>query len=396
MVLGFLWLTKTAAQVGINTTDPKAQLDIHTADPGTPGPADGILIPRLDNFPATNPGADQNGMLIFLTSQKGEFAPGFYWWNSSAGKWEGMSGKASSDFYKVGTTAPASNQQEPIFRSGNVNIGGESEIVKLKVVITPTEDFKTKTGLEVENGSGSPTNVTYGILSNNKSITADKKYGIKNSVSASGTGIHYGIFNEVNQNTNEEIYGIWNDVGKTFGATKNHYGIYNVIGTVQGTGFVYGIYSKALGNDPKKLFAGYFEGRVGIGSPGNDYFLPATRGSLDQVLMIDAAGNVNWKYPNFKTYSSTTSSTGAYAIPDDTYTLRINNQVSSIIIPDATANKGRLLYLINWPGNSKKTLEFLNNNDLFDVTTNSTVTEINPGTKYLIQSAGNRWILLDK
>ncbi|NJW55791.1 hypothetical protein HC175_23025, partial [Salinimicrobium sp. CDJ15-91] len=98
-------------------------------------------------------------------------------------------------------------------------------------------------------------------------------------------------------------------------------------------------------------------------------------------------GNVNWKYPNFKTYSSTTSSTGAYAIPDDTYTLRINNQVSSIIIPDATANKGRLLYLINWPGNSKKTLEFLNNNDLFDVTTNSTVTEINPGTKYLIQSA---------
>ncbi|NJW55624.1 hypothetical protein HC175_22170, partial [Salinimicrobium sp. CDJ15-91] len=107
----------------------------------TPGPADGILIPRLNNFPATNPGADQNGMLIFLTSQKGEFSPGFYWWNSSAGKWEGMSGKASSDFYKVGTTAPASNQQEPIFRSGNVNIGGESEIVKLKVVITPTEDF---------------------------------------------------------------------------------------------------------------------------------------------------------------------------------------------------------------------------------------------------------------
>lgn len=396
LVLGFLWLTETAAQVGINTTDPKAQLDIHTSDPATPGPADGILIPRLDKFPATNPGTDQNGMLIFLTSQKGEFSPGFYWWNSSEGKWEGMSGKASSDFYKVGTTGPAANPNEAVFRKGNVNIGGSSQNVKLKVMIDATEEPTTRTGLEVENASSTPTNVTYGIVSNNKSLTADKKYGIKNSVSADGIGIHYGIFNEVNQNTNEEIYGIWNDVGKTFGATKNHYGIYNVIGTIQGTGFVYGIYSKALGNDPKKLFAGYFEGRVGIGSPGTDYILPATRGSLDQVLVTDAGGIVSWKYPNFKTYSSTTSSTGAYAIPDDTYTLRINNQVSSIIIPDAATNKGRILYLINWPGNSYKNFDFLGSNDLFDITTNSTVTGIAAGQKYLIQSAGNRWILLDK
>lgn len=396
LVLGFFWLSETAAQVGINTTDPKAQLDINIENAASPGPTDGILIPRIDNFPATNPSADQNGMLIFLTSQKGNFSPGFYWWNSASGSWEGLSGKATSDFYKVGTTAPAASPEEAVFRKGNVNIGGTSQNVKLKVMIDGTEDHSTRTALEVENASSAAKNVTYGILNTNKTATADKKYGIKNTVSADGIGIHYGIHNEVNQNTNEEIYGIYNDVGKTFGATKNHYGIYNEIGTVQGTGFVYGIYSTAFGNDPRKVYAGYFAGRVGIGTTGNDYVLPATRGSLDQVLMTDAAGIVSWRYPYFKTYSSTTSSTGTYAITDDTYTLRINNQVSSILIPDAATNKGRLIYLINWPGNSQKNLAFTGSNDLFDITTNATVSTIAPGQKYLIQSAGNRWILLDK
>lgn len=389
-------LTGTYAQVGINTTDPKAQLDISIDNPGTPGPTDGILIPRISKFPLENPSVDQHGMMIFLTSQNNDFSPGFYWWDSASGKWEGLGGKAASDFYKVGTTVPAGNPEDMIFRKGNVSIGGSSQNVKLKVMIDGQENHTTRTGLEVENASSTAKNVTYGIVSSNNTATADKKYGIKNSVSAAGTGIHYGIFNEVNQNTNEEIYGIYNDVGKTFGATKNHYGIYNEIGTVQGTGFVYGIYSTAFGNDPRKVFAGYFAGRVGIGTTGNDYVFPATRGTADQVLVTDATGNVSWKHPNFQTYSSTTSATGSFAIADDTYTLRINNQVSSIVIPDAATNKGRILYLINWPGNSSKTFEFLNNNDLFDITTNSTVSAIDPGQKFMIQSAGNRWILLDK
>lgn len=384
------------AQVGINTTDPKAQLDINIENSVSPGPTDGILIPRISNFPTTNPGAQQHGMMVFLTSQKEGFSPGFYWWNSALGKWEGMTGKATSDFYKIGTTSPAASPDEAVFRKGNVSIGGSSQNVKLKVMIDALEDHTNRTPLEVENASSTTKNVTYGILSSNNTATADKKYGIKNSVSANGIGIHYGIFNEVNQNTNEEIYGIWNDVGKTFGSTKNHYGIYNEIGTTQGTGFVYGIYSTAFGSDPKKVYAGYFAGRVGIGTTGNDYVLPEVRGLQDQVLMSDATGNVSWKYPNLGTYSSTTSATGSFVIPEETYTLRINNQVSSVIIPDAALNKGRLIYLINWPGNSKKTLEFLGTNDLFDITTNSTVAEIDPGQKFLIQSAGNRWILLDK
>ncbi|MGB7841309.1 MAG: hypothetical protein WBL21_00860 [Salinimicrobium sp.] len=392
----FMCFFSAAAQVGINTTDPKAQLDITIENPSAPAATDGILIPRITAFPAPAPTAAQHGMLVFLSQAKSGFPAGFYWWNSSAGNWEGLTGKATADFYKTGTTAPAANPDEAVYRKGNVTIGGTSQNVKLKVMIDGQEDVAIRTPLEVENASPTTKNVTYGILNSNNTATSDKKYGIKNSVSANGIGIHYGIFNEVNQNTNEEIYGIWNDVGKTFGSTKNHYGIYNTIGTIQGTGTVYGIYSSAFGSDPKKVYAGYFAGRVGIGTTGNDYILPEVRGLQDQVLMTDATGIVSWKYPSFGTYSSTTSATGSYIISDDTYTLRINNQVSSVTIPDAATNKGRFLFLINWPGNAYKPFLFLNGNDLFDITTNSTVSGIDPGQKYLIQSAGNRWILLDK
>lgn len=385
------------AQVGINTTDPKAQLEISVEDPAAPGITDGLLIPRISNFPALQPSSDQNGMLVFLTTTRNEYVPGFYFWNATSSKWEAISGKATSDFFKNGTTSPSTNPSDPIYRRGNVSIGGEFQNIKLKVAITTLDDILTRTALEVENASPSPKNVTYGIVSLNKSVTADKKYGIKNTVSGDGTGIHYGILNETNQNTNEEIYGIYNDVGKTFGSTKNHYGIYNKIGTTQGTGFVYGLYSVAYGNDPKKLYAGYFAGRVGIGAtPAEEYILPDVRGSQDQVLVSDGAGMVTWKNPVYKTYSSTTSSTGSYQIADDTYTLRINNQVSSIAIPDAAVHKGRILFLLSWPGNSEKTFDFVNGNDLFDIATNSTVSSIKAGESFMIQSAGNRWILLMK
>ncbi|WP_423818572.1 hypothetical protein V5739_13350 [Salinimicrobium sp. TIG7-5_MAKvit] len=66
-----LFCGKITAQVGINTYEPKAQLDIYTENPNSPEPTDGILIPRISNFPATNPSAQQHGMLVFFSSQKG-------------------------------------------------------------------------------------------------------------------------------------------------------------------------------------------------------------------------------------------------------------------------------------------------------------------------------------
>jgi len=53
------------AQIGIGTTSPNAQLDITASSSSTPANNDGILIPRIAAFPATNPTSSQNGMMVF-------------------------------------------------------------------------------------------------------------------------------------------------------------------------------------------------------------------------------------------------------------------------------------------------------------------------------------------
>ena len=75
------------AQVGIGTTDPKATLDVVASNQATPTNKDGILIPRVDAFPVTNPGADQDAMFLYLTTTSGVSAPGFYYWNNATTTW---------------------------------------------------------------------------------------------------------------------------------------------------------------------------------------------------------------------------------------------------------------------------------------------------------------------
>ncbi|WGK64071.1 hypothetical protein [Croceiramulus getboli] len=78
------------AQVGIATTDPKSTLDIRSSNSASPLATDGILIPRIDAFPAIDPLADQNGMLVFLTTTSGANPPGFYYWDHPTTQWIGI------------------------------------------------------------------------------------------------------------------------------------------------------------------------------------------------------------------------------------------------------------------------------------------------------------------
>ena len=78
IMLFFGYLSATA-QVGIGNTDPKSALDISASNTATPSNTDGILIPRIDNFPSSNPAADQDGMLVFVTGN-GTPTKGFYFW----------------------------------------------------------------------------------------------------------------------------------------------------------------------------------------------------------------------------------------------------------------------------------------------------------------------------
>lgn len=390
------------AQVGIGTTSPKAQLDVVASDNANPHYIDGILIPRIEKFPATHPGAEQNGMLVFLNKDISGFPSGFYYWNNDSGSWKTLGGSTSSgpaDFYKAGTTASAGNVSDPIFREGNIGIGTQQISSKLQIAIPSGKDLNIKKPLEVDNNNSATDNLaTYGIVSDNRSSTNGLKYGLKSNVGGTGTGIHYGFFNETYQNSGtSDIYGIYNRIGRTFGARSNNYGIYNEVGSIQGVGNIYGIYSVAYGDRNANVYAGYFAGRVGIGSTfETDYTLPDSRGLENQVLVTDNAGVVSWKFSNTSNMISTGSATGDYIIGEEVGSLRINNQVSGIVIPKASENKGRKITLFGWPGTGVKNLIFMGTDNLLDISTNTTVTTIQGGKTYVIQSAANRWILLLK
>ena len=100
-ILLFVMLTfyNLNAQVGINTIDPKSALDITISTPGSPNSNDGILIPRLNAFPSTNPAADQNSMMVFLTTDltginisgtPQDYSSGYYYWDNSQTNWIGF------------------------------------------------------------------------------------------------------------------------------------------------------------------------------------------------------------------------------------------------------------------------------------------------------------------
>lgn len=86
LVISLILGISANAQVGINTTSPNASLDIEVNNRSSPNLNDGILIPRIDNFPVLEPGPNQDGMLVFVTGN-GTPTKGFYYWDVSPSTW---------------------------------------------------------------------------------------------------------------------------------------------------------------------------------------------------------------------------------------------------------------------------------------------------------------------
>ena len=82
---------KTLAQVGIGNTSPNATLDISATNASTPNNNEGLLIPRIDEFPAINPTSLQDGMLVFVTGS-GTPSEGFYYWDQATTTWVAING----------------------------------------------------------------------------------------------------------------------------------------------------------------------------------------------------------------------------------------------------------------------------------------------------------------
>ena len=116
-------------QVGINTTTPNAQLDIRATSATAPTNTDGLLIPKVDVFPATNPTAAQQGMLVYLTTTSGTNTPGFYYWDNPTTTWFSLKVNASG-WQLAGNNVNAAtnfmgsiNNADVIFKRANVRAG---------------------------------------------------------------------------------------------------------------------------------------------------------------------------------------------------------------------------------------------------------------------------------
>lgn len=229
----------TKAQVGIGTTSPNSQLDIRSSNQAAPANTDGILIPKVDVFPATNPTVAQQGMLVYLTAAttfSGNPKPiGFYYWDNVSSDWIGISSAANGDhdWYEETTTSPPNAITDDMFHTGNVAIGKNTADYPLEVQNTTLD---TSVNLISDFSVSNATNKS-GINNAITGTTADQILGINNDINTPNTNFAAAIRNNLITNGNFTS-GFYNQISSGAGDT---YAINNEITTNSLNGFTFGV-----------------------------------------------------------------------------------------------------------------------------------------------------------
>lgn len=277
------------SQVGINNTNPKASLDVSATNQAMPSNTDGLLIPRIDAFPATNPGANQQGMMVYLTTTSGGKTPGFYYWDNNTGPatWVsvvGVKGTLDEAYDQggagVGRTITADN--------GAVDIQGNDGLTVNGRVAIGTNTANYRLDLNETNGtrgintaiSGTTSGVIYGNYIENSNSQNGNHYGLYSLLSGAGTGLQYGIYQEITNSGGGTHYGFSSSLsgsgnGTQFGNLHQiyntgsgvHYGTSNHL--IGGTGDQYGTRQLIINSGPGNQYGNYNE--LEQGSSGGKY-----------------------------------------------------------------------------------------------------------------------------
>ncbi|WP_040249855.1 beta strand repeat-containing protein [Psychroserpens mesophilus] len=340
-----VFLQISHAQVGVGTTDPKASLDVASSSLTNPTHTDGLLIPKIDNFPSTNPGTDQDGMMVYVTGN-GVPAKGFYYWDNGSSSWLSVKGVE-----KINDLIDAKSDNDGSFNGASIFFGIGSGLVD-----DGTNNFNNAIGFQAltSNTSGNNntaigaqslftnqtgnSNIALGFqaLFNNTSGNDNIALGT-NSLRANQTGFQNTAIGvrSLRQNTSfsNTVVGssaLENNVtgnsnvalGASAGANSIA-GFANVfIGTNSGIGnlgsgnVMIGYQSglsemgsnklyieNSSANSDNALIYGDFgadllrvNGQFQIGNPTTTGFiLPTTDGAVGQILTTDGAGNVSFQ-----------------------------------------------------------------------------------------------------
>jgi len=326
VIYGTTMSTAALGKIGIGEPAPNAKMQINASSQATPNNTDGILIPRINTFPIVNPGALQNGMMVFLTTVSGTSQPGFYYWDNASSTWKGTGSRTDGAFYEVGTVLQPDAITDNMYHTGNVAIGKNTTSYKLDVEETnganlsvakfkhtnPTNTVVSTDVIETEiasppalasgvisgmtnvvtpgNGvagygvsnflSGTSTNAVYGTSNNISTIGTGFRFGTTNVMSGTGTGAVVGTRNSMTNTSTAVETGVDNvftgtNSGQHFGTTNSFAGSGNGlmhgttnIFTTTGTGQRVGLYNVINNSSASNVTAGVVSDFQGVATNG--------------------------------------------------------------------------------------------------------------------------------
>lgn len=261
------------AQVGINNISPNASLDITAANPAAPTETDGLLVPRVSTFPSTNPGAAQNGMLIYLTTTVGINSPGFYYWNNAGSNWVNLQDAGSisddADLYETGTSAAPAAITDNVYRTGDLALGSDTSGSKLTVTDNTND---TDSGVLIDRASTSVS--TYALR-------------VQSDMGGNGGGIYNQVNGDVTSTQNQ--YGLYNDLNNVGGTGRVAYGVYNSMSSTSNK-FMSGVYNSLTGSSDSNLSG--FSNFWNIAGNG-------LRNGIENTFNSAGTGNYNGMYNTF-------------------------------------------------------------------------------------------------
>ncbi len=310
-----LFFVQSHAQVGINTTTPAAQLEIKASSQAAPTNTDGIIIPRVDAFPLTNPTVAQQGMMVYLMVTSGANLPGFYYWDNTTTSWVGISSSANGDkdWYKVGTTTAPSAITDDMFHSGKVGIGNSNPFSKLHVMnnssgMTPngesvaTLENNINTFLNIL--SPLATGVLFGANgdSTNGGIIYNPSYALNSMIFRTNGNVNRMVISDTGNIALGSFYpehplqftGNLGDKISIYGGTGPHYGIGLQSGLMQlhtwgiSDDIAFGYGSSAAFTERMRIKG---NGNVGIGTTTPDYPLQFASAVGDKISLFGGTGN---------------------------------------------------------------------------------------------------------
>lgn len=143
-------------------------------------------------------------------------------------------------------------------------------------------------------GTGSLTGMQNNLTPNSDALTI----GNANQIGGTGNSNVSAVYSFITNSGDGEHTGIFSNLSG--GGTGRKYGTSSIIETTAG-GQHFGVFARVL--KPGNNYAGYFNGKVAIGSNISfgidDYVFPPSRGTNEQIMQTDGSGNITWRNPNF-------------------------------------------------------------------------------------------------